>query len=297
MIDQQMNQSPDKPLGQLFSHTYRNRGEPTQDSGKFRLRLGAYLNSNKNVFDRSIVSIEIEVGVRIDSGKIPVGWRSFATATRISDLLDCLTVIYRGKPTREMIRFSSSAEELSSFYDKYVEFINRLFDEENLSYVMDELGGVHYRIDEDFDRQRISIVSGLSGSKYSSAKSAVEDAFEAITRSTPDTLTAVRRVFDAVENVFKIMFGQSRIGVTEIGRCLKPALGRVFENQEANAAKLQADAMGAWVSALHQYRHAPNTPDSDPPSLDLAVSLLSSGVSYLRWLCALDAKGLNLNAT
>jgi hypothetical protein len=58
--------------------------------------------------------------------------------------------------------------------------------------------------------------------------------------------------------------------------------------QEAAAEMLRS--LGDWIDAAHQYRHEQGKPDTvAQPPLTLAVYLVSTGASHLRWLAELDA--------
>ena len=66
----------------------------------------------------------------------------------------------------------------------------------------------------------------------------------------------------------------------------------VSDETARNAANSLAASLGDWVDAMHWYRHGQNTEMPAHPPFDLAMTLLSQGAAYLRWLITLDQKRL-----
>jgi hypothetical protein len=94
-------------------------------------------------------------------------------------------------------------------------------------------------------------------------------------------------VFEALEIATKLLDGRAaRLGATEVERYLKPhCLGRFADGStERGAANLFLSSMADWVNALQAYRHGQAVEEPNPPPLDLAIALLSSGATYLRFL-------------
>jgi hypothetical protein len=258
------------PIGQLFSRVYSQRGEPVQDSPKFRRRLGAYLSQNRDDMQNARSHVEVEVGLRVPISGNSYDWRKLVETILLLELLDTITAIYKGLLDTP---YTTNAPRM------FVQFVERTLQEENLSYTIDRAGGMHYLIDQEFSRSYSSLMAGMVSPRYAGAREAIDEAFAAMAEVQPNTLLAVRRSFDAVENVFKMMFAEPRLGSSEISKKLKPALAARFSGREGDASKLQAEAMSGWVNASHQYRHAPSTAESSPPSLALATTLVSSGAS------------------
>lgn len=267
-------------VGDLFSRVYLERGTPANDSVRFRSRIGFYISDEMTNAGSASKEIRKELGVEIkNNGRIWL-WGEYFRTVSVSDMLSTITLIYRA-----VLASSYSNQEAPAFKS----FVSRAFAEENLCYRVDEKCGVHFFIDEDFERSRISTVSGLHQSRYAAALEAFEASHKSLIGQPADTLTATRRAFDAVENVFKIMFGVSRLGASEVKSKLIPLIMSTTTGRTTDAAKRLVDAFAEWINASHQYRHAPGEPDPSPPPLGLALVLISSAATYLRWLIELDA--------
>ena len=53
---------------------------------------------------------------------------------------------------------------------------------------------------------------------------------------------------------------------------------------------LLVDALADWINAAHFYRHGQGSEEPVQPPLELAIAMVSSGGSFLRWIADLDAK-------
>lgn len=267
------------PTGQLFSRVYLERGKPMTDSKRFRSRVGAFLS--KVTFNRAKAAQDtaIETGVKVPTfGAYPrVNYKfdSFIVEQAIRDVLDIITIIYRN--------IQSDLDGGGKHF--FINFVERAMREENMSYRLDADGGVHYYVDEEFERSRASVIAGMAGEQYRAAKESFEDAHIALLEG--DTLTAVRRSFDAVENVFKMRFSEPRLGSSEIKSNLTPHLSSVYSGRVANAGARLAASFAEWTNAAHQFRHAPGEADPSPPPMDMAIFMVAEAAAYLRWLVGL----------
>lgn len=97
----------------------------------------------------------------------------------------------------------------------------------------------------------------------------------------------MRRAFDAVENLFKIRFGVSRLGAAEIKSKLQSAATSDGKRAANTAARVNA-AFAEWANACHQYRHAPGEPDPSPPPRWLATTIVDGASTYIRYLSAVE---------
>ena len=264
---------------QLFSRLYLEKGKPQPDSERFRIRVAAQLK--KTSFNTAQVArlVAEELGVNFpqsaSSSRKEYYVDTFVRKSEVRDLLDFITLVSQ----------NLQSDNQSAARQVFTDFIERAMREEGLGYRIDQAGGVHFYIDEEFERSRVSILLGLSGAEYLAAREAFQDAHKALLAS--DTLSAVRRSFDAVENVFKVRFGVPRLGASEIKSKLAPRLSAEYSGRVADAASRLSASFAEWTNAAHQFRHAPGEADPSPPPLDIAVVMVASAATNLRWLLGL----------
>jgi hypothetical protein len=96
-------------------------------------------------------------------------------------------------------------------------------------------------------------------------------------------------VFLAAENVFKLITSKDRLGAKEADD-LGPIIDKLYATDDTarNCARKMRASFKDWVDAAHFYRHEPGTEDVAQPPLPLAVYLVSTGATHLRWLAELD---------
>ena len=240
----------DKPVGQPYSQVYADRGVAVEDSPRFRNRLRAYVDDLPYKWLEALANwISKETGARVDYSDVHL----HLTKCSLVDLLDNITHTF--DVLGDMSTTTKPRPEV-----QWVAFIQRCLREENLGYVVDAKGGVHPAFDEEFDVGRRASLAALGLPRYSTARQFFEQGIADL-KPPQDTRDAVRKTFEAVENVAKIMV---------------PSINQML------------NGLGDWVNACHQYRHAPGTQEPEPPSLELAIWMVSTGASHLRWLIGVD---------
>jgi hypothetical protein len=87
--------------------------------------------------------IEQRLGIHVPGAGYP-NWKKFASDFELRDLLDTITIMtqYGGK--------------------QWIEQARDIFKEENISYSIDDMGGVHLSVDEEFNSHRMSAISVIS---------------------------------------------------------------------------------------------------------------------------------------
>ena len=269
-------------LGLRFSLAYAERGKPVQDSPRARMRLAnaVFAQGHPAALRDAMRS---KLGVQPPLDVYQSYFEEWFAKASLSDILDTITL------EAELIgqdRYASARTLVA-----YIADVDAIFSETNLGYRCDARGGVRFYTDEEFERSRSSLIAGLGDTRFSAAKVLFEEAHAALSGAQPDTLTSVLRASAAVENVFKVITGEPRIGASELKRKLAPLLEGTYSGRDLNSARRLMDSFAEWVNAGHQFRHAPGEAAGEPPPLSLALTLLSAAAGYLRWLVSLSPSG------
>jgi len=161
----------------------------------------------------SAIFVKKETGIEFKNSEYYYGWDNFFKNTDVANILDIITALFRLMQSKSSnVLYSSNRWRLG---------VQRIFDEERLSYQINDKGGVRFRVDEAFETERVSAVKALSSSRYAATRAALDQGFSGFDQSPPDTRAAIRGVFDAVETLFKLMFvNVSSLGATEINHNL-----------------------------------------------------------------------------
>src|SRR3989338_1104213 len=265
--------------GQRFSLIYLERSGPVRDSTRFRNRLAAYyLDHLHENFKGPICKIIVkETGAEI---RFIMGWgydlENFFKKNDLRDVLDSITLIY------QVVKTSG----LTSLADNWKGFVARVLQEENLGYQLDSRAGVHYLVDEEFERNRYSTLSVLDDPKYSNVRAAYEDAYRHMDSHPVDTKAAVRSMFESLEILVKQMVQTKNLNKWVVENTLKDKCLSLYKNDET-ASKVASelfDGFARWVNGLHFYRHGQQSDIPVAPTEDVAIYVLSSGSAVLRWL-------------
>ncbi len=118
----------------------------------------------------------------------------FFEAAEIRDVLDSVTVIYQALDGRGL-----------AMADRWNQFVTRVLKEENIGYRLDSKCGVHYFVDEEFERNRFSSLQSLDDPKYSGVRDAYEAAYRHMDSDPPDTKATVRSMFESLEILVRQM--------------------------------------------------------------------------------------------
>jgi hypothetical protein len=227
--------------------------------------------------------IQKELGVQVPFGTYGYRYEEFFLKCQIRDLLYSITII--GKILKKKISY-----ELPGWKS----FVSRALHEENLSYQLDNECGIRFYVDEEFNRNILSVISSLEGARYVAVADALKHAFEKISSIPPETKNSIRSIYEAVETLFKIMFniqGKERLSSVTIKQHLQPFIEQIYSNDAIaqTSSKHILDCFCDWLTSAHQYRHGQNVEDAilEPP-LELTILIISSGTSFLRWLAQLD---------
>lgn len=176
----------------------------------------------------------------------------------------------------------------------WVEGVRRIFQEENIAYRLDEMGGVHPLIDTAFTAEVEAVIEGLGRPRYHNVRIELEKGLKAIDQPQQDWKAAVRGTFYAAEGMFRLMFKElepERLVPKYVRTNLDP-FGKAIEDKNEREAFLSlVSIFQSWVGAAQEYRHEQGIEEPHQPPRDIALLLVSQGLSYLRWLVALDSRG------
>jgi hypothetical protein len=283
---------PKPPTGQRFSHVYLKRGEPTQDSPRMRRRIASLISSTPDISD-SITDWH-RLGQYVEN-KLGIGatwstsddWTKLLSKWQLADVLDAVTLVYQFLVEKKSRGIRSvSAPEL------WISEVNNIFREENVHYIVDDRGGVHFKFDDEFARNAAAAIAVLQLPRYANARDAFERGMAALASAPPDGKSAIRGVFSATECIFRLMLPKvPRLGAAEL-EGLSPLLDKLYAN-ENTARRASTKLLGSlkdWTDAAHFYRHEEGAQEVAQPPLNLAIYLVSGGASHLRWLAELDTQ-------
>jgi hypothetical protein len=216
-----------------------------------------------------------------------VSWRQFFADCALKDVLDFVTVAYWYQYTK---RGTGIVEH--DPWDRWCREVQRIFQEENLHYGVDQRGGVHFRFDAEFEHNRAITIACLQDACYRNALSEFEGAMASLAKVPPDGKAAIRRTFSAAETLFRLMFPNSPRLTAQDAQRLEPVLQRLHTNDKVatGAAIKLLSTFKDWIEAAHYYRHEAGHAEPTQPPLMLAVEMVSIGASFIRWLGELEPK-------
>jgi len=264
--------------GIRFSLLYLGRSAPAKDSKRFRNRLSAYYWDNlQEYYDKEIRKIiELETGAEVPFLGMGYNISNFFKMNELRDVLDSITLIH------DVLRGYQRTE--------WKNFVGRVFKEEQLGYQLDSECGVHYFVDEEFERNRFSALSMLSNPRYASIRAAYEDAYRYMDSVPTDNKAAVRSIFEAIEILVKQMIQTNNLNKWVVENSLKEKCLPLYATDKISEKVVSEmfDGFARWVDSLHNYRHGQPNDIPVAPTEDMCIYILSSGSAFLRWLIGMD---------
>lgn len=293
----------DKTVGKRFSHVYLVRGEPSQDSKKARFRLakladrscpsaktsrhGSSTDYNKRVQESIENELGIKFGTRSTSGTLVRSWEWYFNRISVTEMLDTITVVAGS------LRNEYSKDDRDG---RFLKEARRILKEENLAYEIDEAGGVCPLVDAAFSAAMESAISGLDDPRYVASAECINRIDGHLLQNPQDFIGAIRAVFGACENTFKLMYGVPRLDSKTAGERIgrdQQSLYKEHPTLQAASAKT-LEAFKQWVNAAHFYRHEQGVEEPNQPVAELSILIVSQGLSFVRWLTVLDQKASHL---
>lgn len=164
--------------------------------------------------------------------------------------------------------------------------------EEGLRYRIDGKGGVHFFVDEEFERLIQSTVAGLGSARFVAASHALESALSNLDVAHQSGKGLISGTFEAVESAFLTVIGPTshdRIGPRAIDGDLRPRLLQHFSAYPEANDKVERllETFKAWVKSAHPFRHGAGFDQVHEAPLDLAIASATQGMSFLRLFAAL----------
>lgn len=284
-----------------YSLTYLPRESYLHDSNTARFRLAKLCEkcfqspryspyrktSHTDFREIAIDAIESELGVKFgtpQNGATLWLWELFFEKISTIQILDTITILCN------VLRPYGT-----SMLDDFVGEAKRIFSEENLAFYIDELGNVHPLIDTAYKSSHIMAIASLQKPRYQATASEFVKSEEFLLTDPPDYKSAIRAVFSANENLFKLMSGTIRLDARSACEFLSKDAEKYFENDKTqiSASKKVIESFKSWINAAHFYRHAEGVEEPRQPSSELGIVMLSQGTSFLRWLAEIDARRLS----
>lgn len=289
-------------VGELFSRLYMERDVSMQDSIIFRNRLDAFLLANHHKDYSGIRSfLRQESGAIVPTNYLKTldstffNFNEFFTKSEVFQLLNSITLIWRylrnTYPEKTLSNLSSiSPATKFPKAEAWHNFVLRALREENMAYTIDEMCGVHFVIDEEFERNRVSALRCLEASRYKGVRVAYEAAHGYLDLQPPDFKASVRSAFEALEILARLIDpGSKNLNKWMVENKLKPiAISFASEPTEVEVVSKLFDALALTVDSLHHYRHGQGVEQPIAPSPAVAVYVISQVSAALRWLVTLD---------
>lgn len=267
----------------MFIRNYIRPETPLRESERARLRIAKlFLNtastSGFNAHDFAGV-VEEELGINYPKGiSGHFSHERFWTKADIADILSAITIWFHTthKP------------------GEFLKEVRRIFREEHLGYRIDDKGGVHFVVDEEFERTVAAAVAGLGAPRFAAALHALHEAMAHLGTTRQSGKGLIRGVFEAVESAFLAVIGDpkvNRLNGEVLDKHLKPLLlARYSGHGDAeDLADRFMDHFKAWVKSAHPFRHGTPLEQIHEAPLDLAIMSATQGIGYLRFLASLSA--------
>jgi hypothetical protein len=264
------------------------KAELQQDSDRMRFRLSSLFFDLESHGIYVATRAQRELGIRLRATNYEHEWnRLFERGSlALHDILDMVTIAC---DCIMLSNYHSRREMLKAFIGS----VSRVLREEQVSYRVDDEGGVHYAVDQEFEYGRIATITALNNARYNGVRSIFEEAFAALDGEVPDGKEAIRKGFFATESLFRLMFPKAhQLGTGELQPYLTPLVDKIYAGQKPaqSVAQKRVAAFKAWIEAAHFYRHEPGAEEQAQPPIEIAIHMLADAGAHMRWLAFLDAK-------
>jgi hypothetical protein len=277
------------PKGLRFSQLYLPKTEPMPDSARMRRRIGSIIGETNVAGFGDAVRGALGVKLKRDPS-YGFNWPEIIEEMELRDVLDTITVRYQTLISRNTYG-SIENDKTAAWRKMFVYQVRKVFTEEHVHYILDDLGGVHFAVDAEFARTNLSTIGALQIGRYNNVRTQFDGALAALDNVPPDGKAGIRLCFTAAEGLYCLMFPRrNQLKSQMLSEDLKPLLEAFYTDQRARlVAQKQLSGFREWIDAAHFYRHEPGTEEPAQPPLEIAVELISVGAAMIRWLARIDA--------
>lgn len=271
-----------------FSSYYLRPETPQADFDRMRRQLlGVMIRCEEHLNTKQVAeALLVGSGIHVNRSVGRLDWQTFLAKAEMRDVLDWITCVFDALSDED----NYVPDEVPS---QFLEAVRMVLDKNHAAYVVNDQGQVRYRIDEAHEVAKQSTFSNLDSPRFRATREEFERAYDSLAARTPDGKAAIRAIFGALENQFKLMFDVPRLDAPGIRDRLKPAIRRRHgqDQRACEAALRMAEELEKWVAAAHYYRHEPGVEEPGPPPMEIAVALVGTGTAHLRWLAGMDMFG------
>lgn len=261
-----------------FSQLYIEKGEPSNDSERFRNRLGAYASDTRHVppqiFTTFLQAFTAATGAIVS---YPPSYHKIFRYSELRDALDAITVLFCELRNHDLYRRSNYAV-------KWQKLVAATIREENINFRIDENCVVHPLVDAEFQINRTETLAILSLKEFRSVQVEFESAYENFRKQ--NNKAAVIAMFQALEILALLVApdsGSKTLNEAFAKKGLNKSVQKIYHgDMEKKIVDSIFSGFGLFVNSLHIYRHGQGTPEPVVPSNELTIHILSLGTSYLR---------------
>ena len=168
----------------------------------------------------------------------------------------------------------------------YTSEITRIFQEEHMSYCINENGEVHLYLGEEFQKSRIQTLEALCETGSENLISCYKNTYN---RLKPGKAyvpkAALRSLYECIEGLVKNITGEARLNSNAIDKLQEPIL-KHYGNQSNRRGyvKCKLAAMKDATQALHSFRHADENKEIFEPDIREIDLAFSSCSAFIRWI-------------
>ena len=261
--------------GPLYSRLYLGSDEMQDDCPRFRVRVTQWFNRlcGYRQFEQNRIAdiLEAELGI-----KTLANFEHYFQKAPLQEILDVVTIIYR------YFAWKAPGKQAKIWQSE----IERALREQRLPYEIDADGVVHPHIDQEFSRSKQSTIGALSGDHFTAARERYAEACDHLGSDGREAGDAIDKIFKANESVFRQITGARSLDSNGCSRVLSAKFQVIYDGDQhaISAASLTCQGFSKWVAAAHNYRHEGGVDAPNPAPLDLAITMVSQGAGYLRWM-------------